>query len=358
MKAGYARLSEEIAAGGLRPLPCAESETDMFLSAPPAAVVSMVGRVSGDFMVLGAAGKMGLHVALMLRRALDARGDPRRVMAVSRFSNPKAREEFQSCGIEAISCDLSVEEELAGLPDARNIIFMAGAKFGTADNPGLLKRMNEDMPSMVAERFSSSVITAFSTGCVYSYASVETTGATEQFPTEPVGAYALSCLGRERAFRRVAAGHGTRVALIRLNYSVEFRYGVPVDIAGKILSGEPIDLSMGYANLIWQRDAVCHSLLAHEMASTEPFVINVTGRNFYRVRDIAEHLGKLLGKKPVFRGTEEKTAWISDASKAIRLFGEPEVSVEQMLGWIAAWQNAGLATLNKPTGFEKRDGNF
>ncbi len=256
----------------------------------------------GDFMVLGAAGKMGLHVCLMLRRALDENHDTRRVIAVSRFSKPEARAEFESRGIETLPCDLCDAEQLARLPDAPNIIFMAGAKFGTADNPGLLKQMNEDMPAMVAERFAQARITAFSTGCVYSFQAVDSAGASEISETNPIGAYAQSCLGREMAFRKVAQTHGTRVALIRLNYSVEFRYGLP--------------------------------------------------------RDLAARLGNLLDREPVIIGEEADTAWISDASLSHRLFGLPETSLDQMLEWIAAWQSAELPTLNKPTGFEKRDGNF
>jgi nucleoside-diphosphate-sugar epimerase len=312
----------------------------------------------GEFMILGAGGKMGLHVCLMLRQALDASGDSRRVVAVSRFGKASAREEFQRHGIVTVPCDLCQPDQLEELEDMDNIIFMAGAKFGTSDRPGLLKQMNEDMPTMVAERFSGARITAFSTGCVYSFQPVNSPGSTEGSETEPVGSYARSCLGREMAFRRAAQTLGTRVALIRLNYAVEFRYGVPVDLAQKILKGEPIDVSMGYANLIWQRDAVAHSILAHELASTVPFLINVTGPGTHRVRDLAAQLGALLGRKPAFIGQEADTAWISDASLSHRLFGLPETSLDQMLEWVAAWQMAELPTLNKPTGFEKRDGNF
>ena len=344
--------------GAIVGIPCPPAGVDDFLSEPTAAVSAMLGRMPGDFMVLGAAGKMGLHVCLMLRRALDANHDTRRVIAVSRFSKPESREEFESRGIETLPCDLCDADQLARLPDAPNIIFMAGAKFGTADNPGLLKQMNEDMPAMVAERFAQACITAFSTGCVYSFQAVDSAGASEISETNPIGAYAQSCLGREMAFRKVAQTHGTRVALIRLNYSVEFRYGVPVDLAKKILGGQAIDVTMGHVNLIWQRDAVAHSILAHEHASAAPFIINVTGPGTHRVRDLAARLGVLLESEPVIIGEEADTAWISDAALSHRLFGLPETSLDQMLEWIAAWQSAELPTLNKPTGFEKRDGNF
>ena len=312
----------------------------------------------GDFMVLGAAGKMGLHVCLMLRRALDARSDRRRVIAVSRFSKANARKEFEHFGIATVPCDLCQPAQLEKLEDIDNIIFMAGAKFGTSGQPGLLKQMNEDMPALVSERFFRSRITAFSTGCVYSFQPMDSSGATETSETNPVGAYAQSCLGREMAFQRVARKLGTRVTLIRLNYSVEFRYGVPVDLAVKILSGEPIDITMGHVNLIWQRDAVAYSILAHELASNKPFIINVTGAGTHRVRDLATRLGEILGREAVITGTEADTAWLSDASLSHRLFGLPETPVEQILEWVVAWQKAELPTLNKPTGFEKRDGNF
>lgn len=352
---GQAAQSVEL---GLNGLPCVPGEVDIFLSSPPEAVCKALRRLTGEFMVLGAAGKMGLHVCLMLRQALDRMGDTRRVIAVSRFSNPKARDEFEGYGIHTAQCDLCQPDQLEGLEEIENIIFMAGAKFGTADQPWLLKQMNEDMPAMVADRFSRSRITAFSTGCVYSFQPVNSGGSTEASETEPVGAYAQSCLGREMAFRRVASTMGTRVALIRLNYSVEFRYGVPVDLVSKILSDMPIDITMGHANIIWQRDAVAHSILAHELANTSPFIINVTGPETHRVRDLAEELGRRLGRKPKFIGKEAETAWISDASLSHRLFGNPTTSSNDMLRWTALWQTAQLPTLNKPTGFEKRDGNF
>ena len=308
--------------------------------------------------MLGAAGKMGLHLCLMLRLALGETGGLRRVIAVSRFSNAKSREAFEKLGIETLPCDLSDPRQLQTLQAVENVIFMAGAKFGTSDQPGLLRRMNEEMPAQVAEHFKTSRITAFSTGCVYSFASVDSAGSTETSPTVPVGAYAQSCLGREQAFLQTSKKFGTRIALIRLNYSVEFRYGVPVDLAAKIQARIPIDVSMGHANIIWQRDAILQTLLAHEHASADGFILNITGARVEKIRDLALRLGELLGSPPTIIGEEASTAWLSDASKAITLFGQPEVSTDQILQWVAGWQLAGLPTLNKPTGFEKRDGNF
>jgi len=339
-------------------LPCPPSGADAFLSEPPASVVASLRRGTGDYLVLGAGGKMGLHLCRMIRQGLNLGGRPARVTAVSRFGSVNDRTQFEACGVETLACDLSDAAGVESLDHADNVIFMAGAKFGTADQPGLLRRMNVEMPELVAAHFSRSRITAFSTGCVYSFVPVDSPGSHEESETQPVGSYAQSCLGREQAFRRSALELGTQLALIRLNYSVEFRYGVLVDLAQKLLREEPIDLSMGHVNLIWQRDAVAHTILAHELASTSPFVINVTGPGTHRVRDLASALGQLLDREPRFAGTEAPTAWLNDASRSHRLFGLPETSLEQMMEWVAAWQLQGLGTLGKPTGFEKRDGNF
>lgn len=339
-------------------LPCDPCRVDDFLSEPPDAVVNAIGRSSGDFMVLGAGGKMGLHLCLMLRKAIDRSGARARLTAVSRFGSVNDREPFEARGVAIQTCDLCKPEDLESLEPVKNVIFLAGAKFGTAGQPGLLRRMNVEMPEMVANHFSNSQITAFSTGCVYSFVPVDSPGSSEDSETNPVGEYAQSCLGRERAFRRSAMEFGSRLALIRLNYAVEFRYGVLVDIAQRVLRGDPIDVTMGHVNLIWQRDAVAHALLSHELASTAPFIINVTGPSVHRVRDLALRFGEIFGRAPVIVGQEADTAWLNDATRSHRIFGEPETSLEQMIDWVAAWQTQGLQTLGKPTGYEKRDGNF
>lgn len=339
-------------------LPCAPSRVDDFLSEPSDAVVSAVGRMGGNFMVLGAGGKMGLHLSLMLRKAIERSGSRGRLVAVSRFGSVNDREQFESSGISIQTCDLCDPSSLRSLEPMENVIFMAGAKFGTTGRSGLLRQMNVEMPEMVANHFSSSRITAFSTGCVYSFVPVTSAGSSEDSETSPVGEYAQSCLGREQAFRRSAQEFSSRLALIRLNYSVEFRYGVLVDIAQKVLNGEPIDVTMGHVNLIWQRDAVAQALLSHELASTSPFIINITSPEIFRVRDLALQFGEIFGREPLYCGEEAPTAWLSDSSRARRLFGPPETSVEEMIAWIAAWLRDGGTTYGKPTGFEKRDGNF
>lgn len=339
-------------------LPCSPEGADGFLSDPGERVVESLRRGSGNYLVLGAGGKMGLHLCRMLRKGLDRAGVPGRVIAVSRFGSVHDREEFGGAGIETVACDLSDEAQVAGLPLEKNVFFMAGAKFGTAGRPDILQKMNVEMPSLVARHFAGSRITAFSTGCVYAYSRVDSRGSNEESPAEPVGEYALSCLGRERAFERVSLEKGTPVALIRLNYAVEFRYGVLVDIAGKVLRGETIDLSMGHVNVIWQRDAIEYTLLAHERASSPPFILNVTGEGVLRVRDLAEKFGGIFGKAPLFEGSEASEAWLNDASRSHRMFGPPPTDLDQMISWVAAWLQSGLPTLQKPTGYEKRDGKF
>lgn len=339
-------------------LPCDPARVDEFLSEPSEAVVQAAARMGGDFAVLGAGGKMGLHLCAMLQKALKQSGSRGKVLAVSRFGSVNDREQFETAGVATRACDLCDPSDLESLEPTKNMIFMAGAKFGTSGNPDFLRKMNVEMPEMVANHFSGSKITAFSTGCVYSFVPVASGGATEEGATEPIGEYALSCVGRERAFRRASLEFGSRLALIRLNYSVEFRYGVLVDIAQKVLGGVPIDVTMGHVNLIWQRDAVAQTLLAHELASTTPFIINIAGPQTLRVRDLAARFGEIFGREPVIQGAEAETAWLSNSSRAQRLFGPPETSLDDMINWIAAWLLDGRETHGKPTGFEKRDGNF
>ena len=265
---------------------------------------------------------------------------------------------FTAAGIQWTQADLSQPDQVAKLPNAANLFFLAGVKFGTASNTGLLQLMNERVPMMVASKFAGSKIVALSTGCVYSFVSPESGGSVEQSPTDPPGEYARSCLGREQAFVDAAANRGTRSALVRLNYSVELRYGVLVDIAQKVLAGQPIDLSTGYFNVIWQGDAIDHIIQCLPLASAPPLAINVTGSETLRVRDIAFELAKRFGVEAKLTGSEAPTAWLSNAAKSHSLFGPPKISVGSMIDWIADWLKAGGETLGKPTHFQTRDGNY
>ena len=340
--------------------PATPDALDDFMSGPGDGVLAALEKTEGDILVLGAGGKMGLHLCLMLRRGLESLGRSagRRVMAVSRFGSPETRARFEARGIEVIPADLTEPDRLAALPEAREVFFLAGVKFGTSHEPGLLEKMNVQMPRRVAERFRESRIVALSTGCVYSFVPPSSGGSTEDDPAEPVGDYAISCLGRERAFREAGEKWGTPSALIRLNYAIDLRYGVLVDIAQKVLAGAPVDVSMGHVNVIWQGDALAHTIQALSHASAPPFVLNVTGPGILRVRELAERFGQRFGKTPSIVGEEQPAAWLNDASKAHGLFGKPAVSIDQMIEWVAAWLEGGGSTLGKPTHFETRDGKY
>lgn len=348
----------DISNGTKLTLPVSPAQVDSFLSEPSPELVKSLASLQGDFLVLGAGGKMGLHISAMLAKGLQLAGNPAKVKAVSRFQSVHGLEDFHSRGIETIACDLESEEALAKLPDAPNIVFMAGAKFGTSGNSELLQRMNVELPRKVLRRFPKSRFIAFSTGCVYTMVSPETGGSREGDKTNPPGAYAHSCLQREVAFIEAAQKQGTASAIIRLNYSTEFRYGVLVDIAQKVAAGQPVDVTMGYVNLIWQRDAVDQILRTFPLASSAPFIINITGPEILKVRDLAAAFGRRFGKEPQFTGEEAPTAWLNNASYSHQILGLPPTKLETMIDWTAAWILHVGETFGKPTGFEKRDGNF
>ena len=315
--------------------------------------------MQGPVGVLGAGGKMGLHVAVMIRKSLDLAGRKDvPVYAVSRFGSVNSREEFSRFGVDTIAADLLDPKALSALPDLGTVFFLAGIKFGTGNDPEALRLYNEEMPSLVANRFYSAVTVALSTGCVYPFAAVDSPGCSEADGPFPRGDYAISCRGRELAFEKIASETGTPVVLIRLNYSVEFRYGVLVDVAQKVLHGQPVDLSMGYFNAIWQRDAVDHIIRSSAVAASPAVPLNITGAPPLSVRSVAIEFGKLLNREPILTGTEESTAWLSNPARAHSLFGEPEASPEMMMQWIAAWLLAGGSTHGKPTKFEIRDGKY
>lgn len=341
-----------------RGLPCAPHEVDAFISRPTVGVVDVVARTPGPFLVLGAGGKIGLHLSVMLRRALDQLGRKDRVLAVSRFSTLRDRAAFEQHGVETLACDLADADGLRRLPDAPTVFFLAGVKFGTATAPGLLHAINVELPHRVAERFAQSRIVAYSSGCVYPFVTPASGGPREDTPPAPVGDYAASCVAREQAFTSVAALHRTPVVLIRLNYSVEFRYGLLVDIAQTVLARRPVDVTTGYMNVIWQTDAVAHSIQALEIAGSPAVPINITGPEILSVRDIAQRFGARFGVPVEITGTEAETAWLNNASRSHQLFGLPQTPVDQMIEWIAAWLRQNGETWGKPTGFERRDGRF
>ena len=321
----------------------------------------MFRELHGDVVILGAGGKMGPTLARMARRAAteaDGTDSARRVIAVSRFSNHEARKALEAPGVEVTSVDLLDHRAVRALPDAPNVVFMAGQKFGTDSAPSLTWAMNTLVPALCAERYAGSRIVAFSTGNVYPLVPVEGPGSREIDSPAPVGEYAASCLGRERMFEHASLRDGSPVAILRLNYAVDLRYGVLVDIAGKVLAGAPIDLAMGYVNVIWQGDANRIALEALGKASVPPFVLNLTGPERLRVRDVAERIGALLGRTPVFVGRESSDALLSETLLMQQQFAPPEVGADTLLTWVVDWIRAGNPLLDRPTKFERRDGRF
>lgn len=340
------------------PAPATDAELEDALSRPTPGLLDSLGRIHGDVVVLGAGGKMGPSLARMLRRALDALGRTERVVAVSRFSSPEAESKLREAGVETIRCDLTDPTAVATLPSAPNVIFMAGQKFGTASAPGATWALNTVAPGIVAQRYAAARVVALSTGNVYPLSPVTTRGSIETDAVGPVGEYAMSCLGRERVFEYFSERHGTPVAIVRLNYAIELRYGVLADIARRVYRSEPVDVRMGHVNVIWQGDANAYAIRCLEHAASPPFVLNVTGREAVATRTLAAKFGERFRRPPVIVGTEAHDALLSNATRAAQLFGVPSVSLETMITWVAAWVRQGGSTLGKPTHFETRDGRF
>ncbi|MEO6527693.1 MAG: NAD-dependent epimerase/dehydratase family protein [Gemmatimonadaceae bacterium] len=340
---------------GGEPAPGTDAELEERLSRPTPALSAALAHVPGDLIVLGAGGKMGPSLARMARRA-----DPsRRVLAVSRWSNASAASMLASDGIEPITADLLDPRALDALPDAANVVFMAGQKFGTAGNPASTWAMNAAVPAFVAERFAGSRIVVFSTGNVYPLVPAISGGARESDAPAPVGEYAYSCLARERIFSAAAARHASPTAIVRLNYAHDLRYGVLTDLALRIVRGEPVDLAMGFVNVIWQGDANALALAALGAASApDPFIVNVAGPDVLRVADLARALGQRLGVEPVLVGTEAPDALLSDGTYMRALLDHVLLPRETLLDWVAAWVRRGGTILDKPTSFERRDGRF
>ena len=335
-----------------------EDQLEDLLSIPTAQVLETLADLDSDLLVLGAGGKMGPSLAHMAARALKEIGSPYRVIAVARFTQAGLRERLESWDVATVVCDLLDRTAVEALPETRNIIFMAGQKFGTTDTPDITWAMNGVVPVLVANRFRGVRLVAFSTGNVYPLTPVTHGGADESQAVEPVGEYANSCLGRERVFEFFSRRHGTKCAIMRLNYAIELRYGILLDIARAVQTGSAIDLSMGAVNGIWQGDANAQALGLLSHATTPPFMLNVTGPEIASVRWIAHRFGDLLGSEPVFSGEEAPTALLSNAARAHRLFGYPTVSLLQLIEWTAIWVSEQGPVLDKPTGFQKRDGRF
>ncbi len=333
-------------------------QLDDALSRPTPAVAAMFERLTGDVVVLGVGGKMGPTLARMAQRGMEEAGGRGRVIGVSRFSNPAERRKLEDWGIQTIAGDLLKPELVTSLPDAANVVFMAGMKFGATGNESLTWAMNTLLPAGVCRRYADSRIAAFSTGNVYGLTPIASGGSLETDAPNPQGEYAMSCLGRERVFEHYSVTQGVRVSLLRLNYACELRYGVLIDLAGKVLRDEAIDLSMPMANVIWQRDANAMALLSLEHAACPPMTLNLAGPEQLSVRRVCERLGALLDKPVTFAGEERPEAILSNGQKGHRLFGYPTMGAEELIERVAMWIKRGGELLGKPTKFEVRDGRF
>ena len=332
-----------------------ESELDDILSAPRAETIQALRDCPGDVIVLGAGGKMGPTLARMVARASAS---DRRVMAVSRWSATAAERALNDAGVETIHCDLLDTAAVARLPDAPNVIYMAGQKFGTTGAPAMTWAMNTIVPYLCADRFRGSRIVAFSTGNVYPLVPIDSGGARESDPVGPVGEYAASCVGRERVFELFAERFGTRVAIVRLNYAIDLRYGVLVDLALRVKNQQPVELAMGYVNVVWQGDANRIAIECLPRAAAPPFVLNLTGEERLSVRTLAEWFGARFEVAPRFVGSEGPDALLSNTDRMQSVFAEPEISIDRMLEMVADWVDDGGPLLGKPTKFEARDGRF
>jgi nucleoside-diphosphate-sugar epimerase len=333
-------------------------ELEEILSEPSEATVRDLSMVKGDIVILGVGGKMGPTLARMAKKASDRAGIKRRVIGVARFSEPGLQERLDSWGVETHSADLLDLGVYAGLPDAANVVFMAGRKFGSAGQESLTWAMNTYLPAPVCERYRGSRMVVFSTGNIYGYSPVTAIGSMEDDEPHPVGEYAMSCLGRERMFEYFSHKYGIPMTFARVYYAIEMRYGVLVDLAKMVWAEQPVPLTMGHFNATWQADASAMSLRSLLHASTPPLALNIAGPEVLRVRQIAQHFGVLLNKEVRFEGVEASDSMLCNAQKAAHLFGYPEIGAHDMMTWIADWVKRDKESLGKPTHFENRHGSY
>lgn len=335
-----------------------EEELEDALAMPTPEVVEMVKELEGDIIFLGVAGKMGVSMARMAKKACEKAGIKKRIIGVSRFTSEAQRLLLEESGIDTIKGDLIDQQFINSLPDVKNVFYLAGMKFGTSGNESVTWAMNSYLPGLVADKYKNSKIVAFSTGCVYPHVSYKNGGSKESEMPQPIGEYAQSCLGRERLFEFGSIKNQTPVSLIRLFYAVEMRYGVLVDIATKVFNDEPVDVTMGYANVIWQADANAMILQTINHCKSPAKPLNITGPELVSIREVALKFGELMNKDVTLKGTEEDTALLGNAELSFQLLGKPRVSLDQIIEWTAKWVEGNNKLLGKPTHFESRDGKY
>ena len=334
-----------------------EAALDDWMTRPSDALIDFVAGLRSPLVVLGAGGKMGPSLCVLARRAAEAAGHALDVVAVSRFSDPEVRAWMERRGVRTQACDL-MSDDLSALPDAENVLYLVGLKFGTAQAPARTWAVNTLIPARVTERYTGARIVALSSGNVYPLVPVDSGGSVETDALTPLGEYPNACVARERIFQYGSEQHDTPGVLVRLNYATDLRYGVLVDLAQKIAAGQPVDVTMGYLNCIWQRDANDLILRALALAETPMRPLNLTGTEVLPVRTLAERLAELMDRPVRFVGKEAPTALLSDVARMVATLGEPETPLDAVLRWTADWIAADQPTLGKPTHFQVRDGQY
>ena len=333
-------------------------ELEQKLTTPSADLINDVSQLDGDILILGMGGKMGPSLGVLAKKALTAAGKTNQVIGVSRFSDPGKKEKIHSTGIKTYSGDLLEDDFIKTLPKVKNVIYMAGHKFGTTGQESRTWAMNSYLPGRVADYFPLSNLVVFSTGNVYPLVDVHSKGATEETRPGPIGEYAQSCLGRERIFEYFSLKNQTRMLIFRLNYALDLRYGVLNDVARAVWNQQPVDLSMGYVNVIWQGDANAYAIQSLLHCKSPPAILNITGPETISVHWLAMKFGKLLDRAPIFKNEPGKTALLSNSSKAYQMFGAPKISLLEMINWTVDWIKSGGEDINKPTHFQERTGDF
>jgi nucleoside-diphosphate-sugar epimerase len=335
-----------------------DEQLNGLLTQPSAADIACARRLHGDIMILGAGGKMGPTLARRMHLALRAAGRNARVIAVSRFQSPDAERELDDAGIKTIACDLLDPDSLKALPLVENVLFLAGRKFGSAGDPELTWAMNTVVPAQVAQHLRESRIVAFSTGNIYPFVSQDHGGCVESDAPAPVGEYAQSCLGRERVFEYYSKKFGTPCLIFRLNYAIDLRYGVLVDIARRVYEGKPVDLSVPAVNVLWQADANSYAIRSLELCESPARILNVTGPETIQVRHAAEFFARRFDRELLVSGESKGLALLNNAQACFAALGNPAVTAEELMEAVAGWVESGGASLHKATKFQVTDGRF
>lgn len=335
-----------------------EEELLEVMTRPRPVLVEFMRTLSSPLVILGAGGKMGPSLAVLARRAADAAGLNLEIIAVSRFSDGRALDYLESRGVRTLNADLMDRHAFERLPDTDNLLYLVGLKFGTSSNPVRTWATNTLVPAFAAERYSRSRLVALSTGNVYPLVPVEGGGSQESDPLTPLGEYSNACVARERIFEYYSELNSTPMALLRLSFALDLRYGVLVDIAQKVYRGEPVDVTMSHLNCIWQGDANEMIIRSLALAASPPVPLNLVGSEHYAIRETALRFGELLGKEVLFTGVEARTAFLSDNSRLRAALGDPPTPIETVMRWTADWVRSEGPLLNKPTHFEVRDGGY